>query len=211
MKKLIFILLTLISTCFYANAQTSSIGIFSVLNNRNTPQSPVPSSIATIQKEVIHKGATTPVEITPTIPTTPTKPIKSNIDLTKKAEIKSDYAIFELAGATSTVQLNTLQAKFGFDGKASDTSKIQLYKVEVKDGKRIFSVIAGKTLATRISINFLEKIPENIGSSRSDTRTNVNQVKFPNGYLPQGEYVFIDTATISADGTQLKCYAFTIL
>jgi hypothetical protein len=123
---------------------------------------------------------------------------------------KKDYSIFVLNGASANASTTTLNAKFGFSGEPKDTMDIELYKVEIKDGSRIFSVTPLKTSAIKIPIYFLEKMPQGGFGGRNDTRTNVNQIKLYD-YLGSGEYVFIDKASVSADGTQINCYAFKIL
>ncbi len=204
--------LSLIVVAFFSitvNAQTGARKSFSLLNQRNAPQSGLQSATANIQKAT----TTTAPELqlgNPVLePSAQPKTITTQSKL-KRTETK-DYSIFVLAGTSSTVSTTSIQAKFGFDGNAGDSVNIELYKVEVKDGNRIFSVVPGKTLAVKMSINFLEKQPPS-GSTKDDPygRTSVNQVKISN-YLTQGEYVFIDKASISADGTQINCYAFNIL
>jgi hypothetical protein len=209
MKKIIVSLIAILFVCICSNAQTGARKSFSLLNKRNSPQSGLQSATAAIQK--------TSTAIIPDVQlgTPVAEPVVKTKSLTEpsklKREVTTDYNIFVLEGASSTVATTSIQAKFGFDGNASDSVNIELYKVEVKDGNRIFSVVPGKTLAVKIAINFLEKQPPT-GSTNDDPygRSGVNQVKIPN-YLTQGEYVFIDKASISRDGTQINCYAFKIL
>lgn len=188
-------------------AQTGAVKRFSLLNQRNMPSSAISTTVAT----VLTLNATIPdVQngVPQQVPTAKPKTI-SSAPKVKKEPIK-DYSIFVLNGASSTLSTTSIQAKFGFDGDAKDSTAIELYKVELKDGNRIFSVIPGKTNAIKIAISFLEKIPEGQGTSRDDKRTTINQVLLPD-YLTAGEYVFIDKKSISADGTQINVYAFTIL
>jgi hypothetical protein len=209
MKKTTITLMAFAFISMTANAQTGARKSFSLLNQRNAPQSGLQSTTAAIQK--------TSTTITPEVqlgapvsePAVKTKSLTEPSKL--KREVTTDYNIFVLDGASSTVATTSIQAKFGFDGDASDSVNIELYKVEVKDGNRIFSVMAGKTSAVRIPINFLEKMPPT-GSTQNDPygRSGVNQVKIPN-YLTQGEYVFIDKASINRDGAQINCYTFKIL
>jgi hypothetical protein len=211
MKKISISIIVVLIISITSNAQTGARKSFSLLNQKSNPQSGLQSVTATIQKtstvvipEVVQLG--TPVPQPAAKPKSLTEPSKL------KREVTNDYNIFILTGASSTIATTSLQAKFGFDGNASDSANIELYKLEVKDGNRIFSVIPGKTLAEKISIHFLEMIPYEGGGTKGDPlgRTGVNQVKL-SGYLTQGEYVFIDKASISADGTQINCYAFKIL
>ena len=209
MKKTTSTLIAFAFVSMATNAQTGARKSFSLLNQRYTPQSGLQSTTAAIQKTTttivpdIQLGA--PVEASIVKPKSLSEPSKL------KREVSTDYNIFVLSGASSTVATTSIQAKFGFDGNASDSVNIELYKLEVRDGNRIFSVVPGKTLAVKMPINFLEKQPPT-GGNKDDTygRTSVNQVKISN-YLTQGEYVFIDKASISADGTQINCYAFKIL
>jgi hypothetical protein len=209
MKKTTLIILATALFLAEATAQTGARKSFSLLNQRNTPQSGLQSTTATVQ-------ATSNIVIPEVQLGTPSAaPVAKPKTLTAQPKLKreetKDYSIFMLAGASSTVSTTSIQAKFGFDGNASDSTNIELYKLEVKDGNRIFSVIPGKTLAVKIPINFLEKQPPT-GGTKDDPygRSEVNQVKIPN-YLTQGEYVFIDKASISHDGTQMNCYAFKVL
>jgi hypothetical protein len=210
MKKIIVSIITIVFFSITSNAQTGARKSFSLLNQRNTPQTGLQSTIASIQK--------TSTVIIPEVQlgTAVPQPVVKSKSLTEppalKREVTTDYSIFILAGASSSIATTSLQAKFGFDGNASDSVNIELYKPEVKDGNRIFSVIPGKTSAVKIAINFLEKLSDYGGGTKADPlgRTGVNQVKL-SGYLTQGEYVFIDKASISADGTQINCYAFKIL
>jgi hypothetical protein len=123
---------------------------------------------------------------------------------------KKDYSIFVLNGASANASTTTLNARFGFDGDPNDSMNIELYKVEVKGDNRNFSVDPAKTLAVKIPIYFLEKMPQGGFGSRNETRTKLNQIKLYD-YLVAGEYVFIDKASVSADGIQINCYAFKIL
>jgi hypothetical protein len=211
MKKITVTTIAFAFFCFTATAQTGTRKSFSLLNQRNTPQSALESATAAISKTVTTiipelKQLGAPVE----------QPIAKPKSLTEpsglKREVTKDYSIFVLTGTTSSVATTSLQAKFGFDGNAGDSTNIELYKVEVKNGNRIFSVIPAKTLAIKIPIHFLEMIPYEGGGTKADPlgRSGVNQVKLYT-YLTQGEYVFIDKASISADGTQINCYAFKIL
>jgi hypothetical protein len=210
MKKITLSIIAIAVFSVISNAQTGARKSFSLLNQKNTPQNGLQSVTATISKTVtaiipeVQIG--TPVEQPIAKPKSLTEPSKL------KREVTNDYSIFVLAGASSTIATTSIQAKFGFDGNASDSTNIELYQVEVKDGNRIFSVIPGKTLAVKIPIHFLEMIPYQGGGTKGDPlgRTGVNQVKISN-YLTAGEYVFIDKASISADGTQINCYAFKIL
>ncbi len=188
-------------------AQTGAVKKFSVLNQRNMPSSAISTTVAT----VLTLNATIPdVQngVPQQMPTAKPKTISATPKV-KKEPIK-DYSIFVLNGASSVVSTTSIQAKFGFAGDAKDSAAIELYKVEVKDGNRVFSVIPGKTTAVKIAINFLGKIPEGQGTSRDDKRTTINQVLLP-VYLTAGEYVFIDKNSISKDGSQINCYAFAIL
>ncbi len=206
MKKITFTAIAFTFLSITINAQTGAWKKFSLLNQSNSPQSGLQTATATISKtitttipEVIELG--TPVTQPATKPKTLTTPPKL------KREVTKDYSIFVLNGATSTVATTSIQAKFGFDGQANDTANIELYKLEVKDGNRIFSVLPGKTLATKISISFTA---DPSGYDPNSEKSFLTQVKI-SGYLTQGEYVFIDKASVSTDGTQINCYAFKIL
>ena len=208
MKKTIITFIAAIFYCLVGYAQPGVWKKFSILNIRNSPQSPLQSATATIQK--------TSTIIIPEVqlgnpvaqPSIKSKTISPTDKPTLKREVSKDYSIFVIPGTSSSVSTTSIQAKFGFESNAYDTSYIELYKVELKDGNRIFSVIAGTTTALKIPISFITKTVG--GAATTATSSGVNQIIISN-YLTAGEYVFIDKTSISTDGTQINCYAFKIL
>jgi hypothetical protein len=207
MKK---ITLSLIAITFFYIATTAQTGTqkgFNFLNQRNGRSSGLQFQVA----EILKTSTTTIPEIqagTPELqPSTKPKTLNPTDKPALKREVTKDYSIFVLTGASATAASTSIQAKFGYDGKSKDSINMELYKVEVKDGNRIFSVIAGKTLSVKIPIRFIPDIYDNVNNSEVNILT---QIVIDN-YLTQGEYIFIDKGSISKDGAQINCYAFKIL
>src|SRR5205085_1384051 len=128
------------------------------------------------------------------------------------AKTISSNSFYAITGATSTAQLTSLAANIGFS-TCSKMPSFELYKTEVKNGIRTFTIPAG--ISGSQSLN----IPIQVITPPALQRSNRNgivwgqgsfKIKFTNGYLSAGEYVLIDKDSLTPDGTQLKGVAFTI-
>jgi hypothetical protein len=202
MKKIIITILICFTSIVTIQAQVAGWKKFSVLSTRNTLQSAINNALANVLMII----AKAPSETTTAKPAEEDTKTETNAKAKRAAKpnviITKDPNVFVVDGSTSTARLNTIAARFGFSGSAADTTNIQLYKAEVKDGKRLFSVIPGKTLCEKIPIQFTLSLPGSEGGI-------IGIVLQSN--LLSGEYLFIDKASVSTNAEQIKCYAFTIL
>lgn len=115
------------------------------------------------------------------------------------------------SGAASTKSFQSVDANIGFIKCYVLQPNLELYKADVKNGMRTFTIPAG--LNGSHSVNIPIQIitpPGTVNNGRVNWGPGNFKIKFINGYLQSGEYILIDKNTISPDGTQMKGYAFSI-
>lgn len=200
MMKAIFFFVFLYAFVGNTKAQVASFKKFSVLSADNRLKSGVTGFTANIYFTITAAPSQTTTKANPE----EEKNVKNKRAAKPNVVITKDPNIFMLDGVTSNVRLNTIAAKFGFAGSASDSANIVLYKAEIKDGKRFFSIMPGKTLCEKISIHFSTQ------SSGTGSENGIVNIVIPT-VLQSGEYLFVDKASLSANAEQIKCYPFTIL
>jgi hypothetical protein len=116
---------------------------------------------------------------------------------------KSTSTVYEIAGAKSTRRINAVEAMFNaspdlISSRADPSTVIQLYKLEARKNKRLFSLTPdGKVQSEMIAVSFQS---EDFGSTYKIILT---------GYLSPGEYAFIDNTTSAADGSVIV-FAFGV-
>ena len=136
------------------------------------------------------------------------KPTKEST-LNTKGNLTGPY--YYTSGTTSSKTFQTVDANIGFLRCFVLQPNLELYKAEVVNGNRTFTIPAGSNGSHSVNIPIQVMTPPG-----SVTNGQVNwgagnfKVKFLSGYLQSGQYVLIDKNTISPDGTQMKGYAFSI-
>jgi len=127
--------------------------------------------------------------------------------------IKAGSNFYYATGAASTKQFFSVDANIGFKICYIQPT-LELYKAEVKNGMRTFTIPAGSNGNNAVNIPIQVITPPGIADPNRNGAMLWGKgnfkVKFVNGYLSQGEYLLIDKNSISADGTQMKGYAFSI-
>jgi hypothetical protein len=129
---------------------------------------------------------------------------------TETAEIiKGPY--YYTAGTTSSKQFQPVDANIGFKNCYVLNPNLELYKTDVKNGQRIFTIPGGSngSASANIPIQVITP-PGSMSNGRIYWGPGNFKIKFSNGYLQPGEYILIDKNSITPDGTQMKGYAFTI-
>jgi hypothetical protein len=126
---------------------------------------------------------------------------------------RNSSSYYYVSGTTSSKQFHPVDANIGFRLCYMQPS-LELYKAEVSNGNRTFTIPAGTNGYHSVNIPIQVQTPP---MSPSGTRGVSNwgpgyfKVKFTNGYLSPGEYILIDKESILPDGSQMKGYAFTII
>ena len=121
-------------------------------------------------------------------------------------------SFYAIPGATSTAQFTSVAANIGFS-TCTRMPDFELYKTEVRNGMRTFTIPAGTggNQAVNIPIQVITPPAITNPNNRSIAWGRGSfKITFLNGYLQPGEYVLIDKNTLSPDGTQMKGVAFTI-
>lgn len=129
------------------------------------------------------------------------------------AKTNSSNSFYAITGTTSTAQFTSLAANIGFS-TCSKMPSFELYKTEVKNGMRTFTIPAGINGSNAVNIPIQVITPPALQNPNRNGAIVWGQgnfkIKFTNGYLSAGEYVLIDKDSLTPDGTQLKGVAFTI-
>lgn len=126
-----------------------------------------------------------------------------------KESIAGPY--YYTSGAASSKQFQPVEANIGFKYCYVLKPNLELYKVEVRNGQRIFTVPGGSNGSTSANIPIqVTTPPGNMSNGHIYWGPGNFKIKFVNGYLKPGEYILIDKNSITPDGTQMKGYAFTI-
>jgi hypothetical protein len=144
------------------------------------------------------------------------KKVPNKIQQITTPEVVTSTTIYDISGATAQDQYTSLQANFIFKfvnvnsnviGSLSEI--IELYKLEKGATNRSFCIPSGNCTAVKIPM----QISDNIGipgNGSGAATTIVHRITVPSGYLAAGEYAFIDKSTLTADGTAMVCFAFTV-
>lgn len=136
------------------------------------------------------------------------KPLKENPQV-----IKNVGSFYYVNGAASPKQFLSVEANVGFK-KCYIQPNLELYKAEIKNGMRTFTIPAGSNGNHSINIPIQVITPASLPNPNKNGAVLWGpgnfKVKFVNGYLAQGEYILIDKNSLSPDGTQMKGYAFSI-
>lgn len=126
-----------------------------------------------------------------------------------KESITGPY--YYTSGATSSKSFQPVDANIGFTRCYVLQPNLELYKTEVKNGNRSFTIPAGANGSHSVNIPIqVITPPGSVSNGRVNWGPGSFKVKFLNGYLQSGEYILIDKNSISPDGSQMKGYAFTI-
>ncbi|MBS1947042.1 MAG: hypothetical protein JST47_04670 [Bacteroidetes bacterium] len=126
-----------------------------------------------------------------------------------KENITGPY--YYTSGATSGKSFQPVDANIGFTKCYVLQPNLELYKADVKNGMRTFTIPAGwnGNRCVDIPIQIITP-PGTANNERINWGPGNFKIKFLNGYLQSGEYILIDKNSISPDGSQMKGYAFTI-
>jgi hypothetical protein len=126
-----------------------------------------------------------------------------------KESITGPY--YYTSGATSTKAFQPVDANIGFTRCYVLQPNLELYKAEVKNGMRTFTIPAGSNGSHSVNIPIQAMTPPgSISNGQIHWGPGNFKIKFTNGYLQSGEYILIDKNSISSNGTQMRGYAFTI-
>ncbi|HVM88853.1 MAG TPA: hypothetical protein VMT76_11760 [Puia sp.] len=137
------------------------------------------------------------------------KPAKNPSDRSGKSEIIQSY--YAAPGAASAKQFLSADANIGFTRCYVLQPNLELYKAEVKNGMRTFTIPAGSNGSHSVNIPIQVITPPGMVSNGVVNWGPGNfKVKFSGGYLQSGEYILIDKNSMSSNGTQMKGYAFSI-
>jgi hypothetical protein len=131
---------------------------------------------------------------------------------TKEAErTKSSQSFYAIPGVTSTTQFTSVAANIGFS-TCTRMPSFELYKAEVKNGMRTFTLPAGTggNLAVNVPIQVITPPAIRNPNGSTDWGRGSFKIVFTNGYLQPGEYVLIDKNSLTSDGLHMKGVAFTI-
>lgn len=130
---------------------------------------------------------------------------------TKETVKISTETYYYASGAASTKSFQSVDANIGFIKCYVLQPNLELYKAEVKNGMRTFTIPAGSNgnHSVNIPIQIITP-PGTVNNGRVNWGPGNFKIKFINGYLQSGEYILIDKNSISPDGTQMKGYAFSI-
>ncbi len=131
---------------------------------------------------------------------------------TQEAErTKSPQSFYAIPGATSTAQFTSVAANIGFSTCIRMPS-FELYKTEVKNGMRTFTIPVGTggNLAINIPIQVITPPAIRNPNGSTDWGRGSFKIVFTNGYLQPGEYVLIDKNSLTSDGLHIQGVAFTI-
>lgn len=127
--------------------------------------------------------------------------------------IKTESSYYYVTGASSPKQFLTVEANIGFK-KCYTQPNLELYKAEVKNSIRTFTIPAGSNGNHSVNIPIQVITPPGTPDPNRNGQMNWGpgnfKVKFVNGYLAPGEYILIDKNSLTPDGTQMKGYAFSI-
>ncbi len=127
--------------------------------------------------------------------------------------LKGEASYYYAPGAASTKQFLTVEANIGFK-VCYVQPNMELYKADVKNGMRTFTIPAGTNGNHSVNIPIQVITPPGIADPNRNGGMvwgkGFFKIKFTNGYLAPGEYILIDKNSLSADGTQMKGYAFSI-
>lgn len=115
------------------------------------------------------------------------------------------------SGDASSKVFQSLDANIGFLKCYVLDPNLELYKTEVKNRKRTFTIPAGSNgnQSANIPIQIITPFGQENNGIIHWGPGNF-EIKFVNGYLSPGEYILIDKYSITPDGTQMKGYAFSI-
>ncbi len=138
------------------------------------------------------------------------KPVKSSAERPAKSEITQSY--YAAPGATSTKQFVSADANIGFKMCYVLHPNLELYKADIKNGMRTFTIPVGTGGNMAVNIPIQVSTPPGTTTPSNGVAWGKGAFKiiFSGGYLQHGEYILIDKNSISPDGTQMKGYAFTI-
>ncbi len=134
---------------------------------------------------------------------------------TKEAAVvgKNPGSYYYVQGAASAKQLLSVEANIGFK-TCYIMPVMELYKAQVQNGMRTFTIPAGSGGNTSVNIPIQFITPPGIADPNRNGTMNWGKgffkVKLINGYLAAGEYVLIDKNSLSPDGTQMRGYTFSI-
>ncbi|MDP4264183.1 MAG: hypothetical protein Q8941_16765 [Bacteroidota bacterium] len=129
------------------------------------------------------------------------------VKVTTEKNPGSASSYYAVQGAASPVQFTSLEANIGFN-YCTKTPVLELYKTQVQNGMRTFTIPAGSNGNTAVNIPIQVLYPP--GWSPERKGQSFIKIKFTNGYLSAGEYVLIDKTSLTTDGTQMKGIAFSI-
>jgi len=136
------------------------------------------------------------------------KPSKTT-ELNQKNNLAGPY--YYASGAASTKKFQAVDANIGFTRCYVLQPNLELYKADVKNGMRTFTIPAGSNGSQSLNIPIqVITPPGSVSNSQVHWGPGNFKVKFISGYLQSGEYVLIDKNSISPDGTQMKGYAFSV-
>lgn len=152
---------------------------------------------------------------------TPEKKVPNKIQPITPPVVIASTTIYDIAGNTAPNQYTSLETNFIFtfynvNGIVINSLSeiIELYKLEKGASSRSFCIPAGNCTAVNIPIQISGNASDDIrisGKGAGAGRAILHHITIPSGYLSAGEYTFIDKATLTADGTALVCFAFTVL
>jgi hypothetical protein len=118
---------------------------------------------------------------------------------------------YYISGATSSKSFQTVDANIGFLKCFLLQPNLELYKAEVINGMRTFTIPSGSNGSHSVNIPIQVLTPPGtVTNGQVNWGAGNFKVKFLSGYLQSGQYILIDKNTISPNGTQIKGYAFSI-
>ena len=154
-------------------------------------------------------------------PTTEKKVVDKIPHTFSPSPVITSTTIYDIKDNSAPDKYTSLQANFVFtfyninNTLISGLSEIiELYKLEKGATSRSFCIPAGNCLAINIPIQISDNASPDIHGSEKGAgagKSTIHQITIPSGYLSAGEYAFIDKSTLTADGTGLVCFAFTVL
>ncbi|MEO6133559.1 MAG: hypothetical protein ABIP35_00310 [Ginsengibacter sp.] len=154
-------------------------------------------------------------------PTTEKKVVDQIPQTFPTSPVITSATIYDIKANTAPDQYTSLQANFVFtfyntnNALISGLSEIiELYKLEKGAITRSFCIPAGNCKAINIPIQISDNASPDIHGTEKGAgagKSTIHHITIPSGYLSAGEYAFIDKSTLSADGTALVCFAFTVL
>jgi len=120
-------------------------------------------------------------------------------------------SFYYASGAASTKKFLSADANIGFTRCFVLQPNLELYKAEVKNGMRTFTIPAGSNGSHSVNIPIqVITPPGTVSNGMVNWGPGNFKVKFSGGYLQSGEYILIDKNSMSANGTQMRGYAFSI-